>query len=97
MEQGTEQVVNGTQLVEEARGNLNQITEVSNQINELVAKIAEAAKTQAVDSEQVNETIRAVAAIAQQTSESATEVSHSFKELLKTSQNLKENVEQFSV
>lgn len=97
MEEGTEQVVSGTQLVEEARGNLNQITEVSNQINELVAKIAEAAKTQTADSEQVNETIKAVAAIAQQTSESATQVSESFKELLKTSQNLEENVSQFKV
>jgi methyl-accepting chemotaxis protein PixJ len=97
MEQGTEQVVSGTQLVEEARGNLNQITEVSNQINELVAKIAEAAKTQAVDSEQVNETIRAVAAIAQQTSDSATQVSESFKELQQTARDLEENVGQFKV
>ncbi len=97
MEQGTEQVVSGTQLVEEARGSLNQITEVSNQINELVAKIAEAAKTQNADSEQVNETIKSVAAIAQRTSESATQVSESFKELLKTSQNLEENVSQFKV
>jgi len=97
MEQGTEQVVSGTQLVEEARGNLNQITEVSNQINELVAKIAEAARTQSADSEQVNETIKAVASIAQRTSESATQVSDSFKELLKTAQNLEENVGQFKV
>jgi chemotaxis protein histidine kinase CheA len=93
----TGQVVSGTQLVEEARGNLNQITEVSNQINELVAKIAEAAKTQAVDSEQVNETIRAVAAIAQQTSDSATQVSESFKELQQTARDLEENVGQFKV
>jgi methyl-accepting chemotaxis protein PixJ len=97
MEQGTEQVVSGTQLVEEARANLNQITGVSNQINELVAKIAEAAKTQSVDSEQVNQTIKDVAAIAQRTSESATQVSESFKELLKTAQNLEENVGQFKV
>ena len=97
MEQGTEQVVSGTQLVEEARGNLNQITEVSSQINELVAKIAEAAKTQAVDSQQVNQTIKDVAAIAQQTSDSATQVSASFKELLKTAQDLEENVGQFKV
>jgi len=97
MEQGTEQVVSGTQLVEEARGNLNQITAVSNQINELVAKIAESAKTQAVDSEQVNQTIRDVAAIAQQTSESATQVSDSFKQLLKTAQELEQNMGQFKV
>ncbi|AFZ42845.1 methyl-accepting chemotaxis sensory transducer with GAF sensor [Halothece sp. PCC 7418] len=97
MEQGTEQVVSGTQLVEQARGNLNQIAEVSNQINELVAKIAQAAKTQSVDSEQVNMTIKEVAAIAQQTSESALQVSHSFKELLKTAQNLEENVERFKL
>jgi len=97
MEQGTEQVVSGTQLVEEARGNLNQISEVSNQINELVAKIAEAAKTQSADSEQVNQTIQDVAAIAQRTSESATQVSASFKELLETAQDLEENVGQFKV
>jgi len=97
MDEGTEQVVNGTQLVEEARSNLNQITEVSNQINELVTKIAEAAKTQSVDSQQVNETIQSVAAIAQQTSESATQVSDSFKELVQTAQNLEENVSQFKV
>lgn len=97
MEQGTQQVVTGTQLVEEARGSLNQITEVSQQMNQLVAEISEMAKAQAGDSEQVNKTIKDVAAIAQQTSENATQVSDSFKQLLKTAQDLEANVGQFKV
>ncbi len=97
MEQGTEEVSLGTRLVEEVRGNLNQITTVSNQINELVAKIAESAKTQAVDSETVNQTIQDVAAITQQTSQSTTQVSNSFKELLKTAQDLEDNVGRFKL
>ena len=53
MEQGNEQVVEGSKLVEETRQSLNQITAATSQINELVEAIAEAAFEQSENSEDV--------------------------------------------
>ncbi|MEO1133248.1 MAG: methyl-accepting chemotaxis protein, partial [Cyanobacteria bacterium J06639_1] len=97
MEEGTEQVVTGTKLVEEARQSLTQIASVSDRINELVDKIAQATEVQSRDSEVVTKTITDVAEVASKTSLSASDVSDSFKQLLTVAQSLQENVSQFKV
>ncbi|MEM6445826.1 MAG: methyl-accepting chemotaxis protein [Cyanobacteria bacterium P01_D01_bin.123] len=97
MEEGTEQVVTGTKLVEEARQSLTQIADVSDRINELVDKIAQATEVQSRDSEVVTKTITDVAQVASKTSLSASEVSDSFKQLLTVAQSLQQNVSQFKV
>ncbi len=97
MESGTEQVVTGTVLVHETRQNLLKITEVSQQISELVGAIATAATAQSRTSQMVTTTMSDVAAIASHTSEEATVVSASFKELLALAQELQTSASQFKV
>ena len=97
MESGTEQVVMGTKLVDETRQRLNQITEVSAKLNQLVESIAQATVEQSQTSESVTRTITEVADIAQKTSTEATQVSTSFKQLLEVAQDLQGIVGQFKV
>jgi methyl-accepting chemotaxis protein PixJ len=97
MEQGTEQVVMGTKLVEETRQSLNRIAAASEQIGRLVEAIAKATEEQTEVSEVVSQAMTGIAAIANETSSSATDVSASFKELLAVAQALQESVGKFKV
>ncbi|MBE9223255.1 GAF domain-containing protein [Cyanobacterium stanieri LEGE 03274] len=97
MEQGNEQVVEGSKLVEETRQSLNQITAATSQINELVEAIAEAAFEQSENSENVGEKMTDVARVAQKTTVSVTKLSDSFRQLLEVAQELESNVAQFKV
>ena len=97
MESGTEQVVIGTKLVEEARQTLNKIGEASAQINTLVETISQASQAQFTASEIVSDSISDIAAIALNTSTEANQVSNSFQELLQIAQELQKSVGQFKV
>jgi methyl-accepting chemotaxis protein PixJ len=97
MEAGTQQVAEGTKLVDETRQSLNKIADASTQISALVSAISSAAMTQSQVSESVTETMSGVAAIASKTSNEATLVSASFKELLGVAQELQTSVGQFKV
>ncbi|BAU64301.1 methyl-accepting chemotaxis sensory transducer with GAF sensor [Stanieria sp. NIES-3757] len=97
MEAGTEQVVTGTKLIDETRMSLNQITTVSNQINQLVNAIAQATIEQSKDSEVVSQTMSQVANVSEQTEIEAIQVSNLFKELLTVAQELQESVSKFKV
>jgi methyl-accepting chemotaxis protein PixJ len=97
METGTQQVVTGTQLVEETRQSLNQITQASEQITELVRSIASAATQQSQASVVVSETMTDVAGIASNTSNRATQVLSAFQDLLTVAQDLQTTVGQFKL
>ncbi|MBV9386880.1 MAG: GAF domain-containing protein [Chroococcidiopsidaceae cyanobacterium CP_BM_ER_R8_30] len=97
MAAGTQQVVTGTQLVDETRSSLNKITAASAQISALVEAIAQTAVVQSQTSETVTQTITGVAAIANKNSTEATMVSASFQELLAVAQELQASVGQFKV
>jgi methyl-accepting chemotaxis protein len=97
MEEGTEQVVMGTQLVEETRQSLNKITAASAEITHLVEAIAQATIMQAQASESVTQSMANVAAIAEKTSQEASVVSSSFEQLQKVAQALQTEVGQFKV
>jgi methyl-accepting chemotaxis protein PixJ len=97
MEAGTEQVVTGTQLVEETRQKLGQITAVSQTVNDLVREIAYAAASQTETSEVVTFTMRQVAKTVNTTSEQSEQVADSFGRLLKVAQDLQVSVSQFKV
>ena len=97
MESGTEQVVIGTKLVDETRSYLNQISTVSDTINQLVNAIAQATIEQSKDSETVSNTMTQVAAISDRTSSEVSEVSNSFQELLSVAQELQDSVSKFKI
>ena len=97
MEVGTEQVVAGTQLVDETRTSLTRIEEVAAQMNRLIASITQATQTQTQNSEAVTEVIQDVAKIAEQTSTEASQLSTSFQSLLTVAQTLQTSMSQFRV
>ncbi|MBE9125833.1 HAMP domain-containing protein [Coleofasciculus sp. LEGE 07092] len=97
MESGTEQVVEGTKLVDETRTSLNKITAASGKISNLVEAITQATLLQAHASESVTQTMNNVAKIAAQTSTEASNVSTSFEELRKVAQTLQQEVGQFKL
>jgi len=97
MESGTEKVVRGTQLVDNTRQSLNQITAASAQISQLVEAIAQSTVLQAQSAETVTHTMQGVAEIANKTSMGANRVSLSFEELRQVAQTLQEGVSQFKV
>jgi methyl-accepting chemotaxis protein PixJ len=97
METGTEQVVTGTKLVQNAREKLTQIALVSKQVNSIVREIAIAADTQTQTSDRMGQTMQDVAAIAEDASKQSEEVARSFSELLQVAQDLQVSVSQFKV
>lgn len=97
METGTEQVVTGTKIVDEAKASLTQITAVSSKINQLVEAISASALQQLKDSQEVSQTIEQVAEIAQTTSNSANDVLDSYQQLLTVGQELQQSIGKFKV
>jgi methyl-accepting chemotaxis protein PixJ len=97
MEAGTEQVVTGTQLVEESRQKLMQISTVSAQVNQLIQEISTAATEQTHTSSKVSQTMVEVAGIATATSKQSEDVAHSFSQLLSVAQGLQVSVAQFKL
>ena len=97
MEEGTQQVVAGTKLVDKTRFSLIEIADVSQEIDRLVGEIAIATVEQSRDSEVVSQTMKQVAAISDKTSTEAEEVSASFKDLLAVAEQLKDSVAKFKV
>lgn len=97
MEAGTEQVVIGTQLVDEARQSLNKITTASTKISELVEDIAQATVVQSEATETVTQTMQDVASSANKTSEEANQIAVSFQQLQEVAQTLQTTVRRFKV
>jgi methyl-accepting chemotaxis protein len=97
MEIGTEQVNNGSQLVEESRQRLTEIAFSSQRVNQLVQEIAESASEQVQTSEEVSRTIENVALIAVNNSTQTETMSTAFGELRTVAQELQVNVSQFKV
>jgi methyl-accepting chemotaxis protein len=97
MEAGTDQVVRGTQLVEESKQKLSQIAQASAEVNRLVQEIAQSAVEQTRTSEMVSKTMQAVAETVKDTSLESSAVAASFKELLAVAKQLQVSVSQFKL
>ena len=97
MELGTSQVVAGTQLVEDAQRSLNQITQVSHQIDDLVRSISEATVSQARTSECVAGLMKDIAQVAGRTANSSRQVSKSLQATVQVAEQLQHSVSKFKV
>jgi methyl-accepting chemotaxis protein PixJ len=97
MQQGSQQVVEGTKLVEETRQSLNQVTAATGQINQLVELIATAASEQTENSQEVREKMSDVATVSEKTAVSVHKLADSFQKLLKVAKQLESNVAQFKI
>ena len=97
MEVGTTQVVEGTRIVEDAKLSLNQILDVSVQIDSLVQSISNATASQVETSQTVSDLMKAIAKVSQRTSDSSRQVSESLQQTVEISQHLQATVGTFKI
>ena len=97
MEEGTQQVVQGTSLAEEAKQSLEEIILVSRQIDDLVTEIADSTVQQEETAKSVSQVMRSVEGTAQRTSKESRQVSDSLKELVVVATDLQEATDRFQV
>jgi len=97
MEEGTQQVIEGTRLAEQAKQSLEDIIQVSKQIDELVGSITSVTVEQTDTSRGMAQVVQAVELTAQETSQEAQRVSGSLQRLVEVAQNLQASVERFKL
>ncbi|PPS39114.1 methyl-accepting chemotaxis protein [Chroococcidiopsis sp. TS-821] len=97
MELGTNQVIEGTNLVEDTKKNLKKIFDVSCQIDQLVQSISHATIAQAQTSQEVTQLMKEIATVSEQTANSAQQVSGSLQQTTAIAQQLQTSVGAFKV
>jgi twitching motility protein PilJ len=97
MEIGTVQVQEGTRLVENTKESLQQIVQVSLQINQLVESISGATVSQARTSQSVTKLMKEIAQVSEQTSATSREVSNALEQTVGITQKLQASVGTFKV
>ncbi len=97
MEEGTQQVIEGTRLAEQAKRSLEEIIQVSNRIDALVRSITADTVEQTETSRQVAHVMQSVELTAQETSQEAQRVSGALQSLVGVARELLNSVERFRV
>lgn len=97
MEEGTQQVITGTKLAEEAKRSLDNIIQVANRIDILVRSITADTVDQTETSRAVAQVMQSVELTAQETSQEAQRVSGALQHLVGVSRDLIASVERFRV
>jgi len=97
MEEGTQQVIKGTKLAEEAKRSLENIIQVANRIDILVRSITTDTVEQTDTSRAVAQVMQSVELTAQETSQEAQRVSGALQHLVGVSRDLIASVERFRV
>jgi len=97
METGIQQVVEGTNLVNETRQNLNDIVDATAEISDLLQRISNATQTQMLQSVSATASMKDVAQISQKTSTEANNIATVFQQLSEMAQELLASVSKFKV
>ncbi|HEY9645126.1 MAG TPA: methyl-accepting chemotaxis protein [Chroococcidiopsis sp.] len=97
MEEGTQQVIEGTRLAEQAKRSLEDIIQVSNRIDVLVRSITADTVEQTETSRAVAQVMQSVELTAQETSQEAQRVSGALQSLVGVARDLLTSVERFRV
>jgi methyl-accepting chemotaxis protein PixJ len=97
IELGTSQVKEGTQLVEDVQKSLQQISNVSHQIDQLVSSISDATGSQAATSECIANLMKDISQVSGRTASSSTKVSKSLQTSVKLAEQLQKSVDRFKV
>jgi twitching motility protein PilJ len=92
IEQGTTQIGEGANVVEDAKLSLGQILEVSHQIDYLIQSIITATASQTQTSQTVVSLLKEVAQASERTADSSGMVSRSLQQTLEVAQQLQESV-----
>ncbi|WP_217359429.1 GAF domain-containing protein [Anabaena sp. UHCC 0204] len=97
METGIQQVVEGTNLVNDTRQNLNAIVSATAEISQLIERITEATQTQMQQSGTVTKSMNDVAEIANKTFGESQEIANVFQSLTGMAQDLLATASKFKV
>jgi methyl-accepting chemotaxis protein PixJ len=97
MDVGIQQVVGGTNLVNDTRQQLNEIVAATAKISQLVQGITQATLAQTEQSHLVTQAMTDVATLATKNSAQSSQISTSFQDLMVTAQQLQTSVGQFKV
>ncbi len=97
MEEGTQQVIEGTRLAEQAKQSLDDIIKVSNRIDVLVRSITADTVEQTETSRAVAQVMQSVELTAQETSQESQRVSGSLQNLVGVAKDLLTSVDKFKV
>jgi len=97
MEEGTQLVIEGTRRAEQAKNSLDEIIEVSRQIDGLVRAISQATVQQTETSRAVAQVMQSVELTANETSEEAQKVASSLQQLVSIARELQASVGRFRV
>lgn len=97
MEDGIQQVVEGTTLVSETRQNLNEIVAATGEISNLLQEITDATQTQMLQSVSATASMKDVAQIANKTAVEANGIATVFQQLSEMAQELLTSVSKFKV
>ncbi|MCS6782644.1 MAG: methyl-accepting chemotaxis protein [Gloeomargarita sp. SKYBB_i_bin120] len=95
MEEGTQAVIRGTRVAEQAKRALEEIIQVSKQIDDLVQSITADTVRQTEVSRNVTQVMQSVELTAQETSQEAQRVSVALQNLVEVSRGLQASVERF--
>ncbi|WP_219904077.1 GAF domain-containing protein [Stenomitos frigidus] len=97
MEQSTVQMVEGTRLVEDAKQNLGQLRQLSQETDHLVQSISEATISQTQISQAVMQLMQDLAQVSQRTANSSQQITDSLQETVGIAQALQLSVSTFKV
>lgn len=97
MEESTNEVVTGTQLVQKTKETLQNLTRTSQEIDTLLDSISRNTESQRAASQTVTETVQNVANVAKTTSDRSQQVSQSLQSLAKTAVDLQTAAGKFKV
>ncbi|MGF1672471.1 MAG: methyl-accepting chemotaxis protein, partial [Rivularia sp. (in: cyanobacteria)] len=97
IEFGVTTVVEGTRVVEDAKYSLNEILQVSRQIDSLVNSISQATASQVQTSQAVSDLMKDIADISQRTTTYSEQASVSLQQTVEISQRLQQSVGTFKV
>jgi methyl-accepting chemotaxis protein len=97
MELGTTQVIEGADLVEDTKQSLEQIVDVSREIDQLVQSISSATVSQTQTSQAVTHLMQEIAKASLRTSDSSVQVSSSLQQTVAVAQQLQASVGAFKV
>ncbi|MBE9239632.1 HAMP domain-containing methyl-accepting chemotaxis protein [Synechocystis salina] len=97
MEESTNEVVTGTQLVQKTKETLQNLTQISEEIDGLLDSISRNTESQRLASQTVTETVQNVASVAKSTSDKSQQVSQSLQSLAKTAVDLQTAAGKFKV
>ncbi|NEP12290.1 MAG: GAF domain-containing protein [Symploca sp. SIO2C1] len=97
MEQSTTQVVEGTTLAGDAKQSLEEILQVSRQIDQLVQSISDATVSQTQTSQAITNLMSDIAFVSARNSDASNQVSLSLQQTVEIAQKLQDSVGQFKI